>query len=178
MVEFAKGMEVMVTYNVETDLDVANGSRGRIIDVVLDEEEPAFEGDRSEVDLHFMPAFLLIKMDRTRADTLPGLPTGVLPLEPMSKSFVVNLLNGQAQRVKRTQLPLTVAYAFTDMRSQGQTIPHVVVDIGTPPNKKMTPFNAYVAFSRSSGRDTIRLLRDFDDALFTTVPCIMLEEAD
>lgn len=29
----------MVTYNVKTDLDVANGAGGRIHDIVLNEEE-------------------------------------------------------------------------------------------------------------------------------------------
>lgn len=43
---------------------------------------------------------------------------------------------------------------------------------------KLTPFNAYVALSRSSGQSTIRLLRDFDDHLFTTIPCPMLAAED
>ena len=38
--------------------------------------------------------------------------------------------------------------------------------------------NVYVALSRSSGRESIRLLRDFDDSLFTTTPCVVLEEED
>lgn len=80
--------------------------------------------------------------------------------------------------MKRTQLPLTAAYAFTNMRSQGQTIPYDVVDIGRPPGGHFMPFNAYMAWSRSSGRETIRLLRDFDDKLFTTVLCMKLEAAD
>lgn len=37
--------------------------------------------------------------------------------------------------VKKKQYPLTAAYAFTDYRSQGQTIPYVVVDIATPQEK-------------------------------------------
>ncbi|RDX46833.1 hypothetical protein OH76DRAFT_1329827, partial [Lentinus brumalis] len=58
---------------------------------------------------------------------------------------------------------ITAAYAFTDYRSQGQTIPSVIVDLHTPPGGRLTLFNIYVALSRSSGRETIRLLRDFDD---------------
>ncbi|KAF8572560.1 hypothetical protein K439DRAFT_1378246 [Ramaria rubella] len=51
-----------------------------------------------------------------------------------------------------------VAYAFTDYRSQGQTIPNVIVDIGTPPSGgKLSMFNLYVALSRSSGQETVRL---------------------
>ena len=58
------------------------------------------------------------------------------------------------------------AYAFTDYRSQGQTIPYVVVDIATPPTGGLSLFNLYVALSRSSGKETIRLLRDFDAKVF------------
>ena len=34
----------------------------------------------------------------------------------------------------------------------------------------LSPFSAYVALSRSRGRDTIQLLRDFDDNLFQNHP--------
>ncbi|KAJ7865406.1 hypothetical protein B0H13DRAFT_1637101 [Mycena leptocephala] len=55
---------------------------------------------------------------------------------------------------------MTGAYAFTDYRSQGQTIPYVLVDIAKPPTGTLSFFNLYVALSRSSRRETIRLLRD------------------
>ncbi|KAI5981217.1 hypothetical protein EDD15DRAFT_2184130 [Pisolithus albus] len=56
---------------------------------------------------------------------------------------------------------MTPAYAFTDYRAQGQTLPCVVVDIATPPSGGLNLFNLYMALSRSAGRSTIRLLRDF-----------------
>ena len=77
---------------------------------------------------------------------------------------------GKEKMITRRQFPLTAAYAFTDYRSQGQTINKVIVDIGAPPTGEPTPFNAYVALSRSQGRDSIRLLRPFDERLFTTHP--------
>jgi hypothetical protein len=58
---------------------------------------------------------------------------------------------------------LTLAYAFTDYRSQGQTIVPVIIDIATPPGGSLNLFNIYVALSRSAGRHSIRLLRDFDE---------------
>ena len=61
---------------------------------------------------------------------------------------------------------MTAAYAFTDYRSQGQTLPYVIIDIASPPTGTLSLFNLYVALSRSSGRASIRLLRDFDDKLF------------
>jgi len=65
---------------------------------------------------------------------------------------------------------VTAGYAFTDYKSQGQTIEYVIIDIGKPPTGTLSPFSAYVALSRSRGRDTIRLLRDFDDNLFQNHP--------
>ncbi|KIM58154.1 hypothetical protein SCLCIDRAFT_128914, partial [Scleroderma citrinum Foug A] len=64
------------------------------------------------------------------------------------------------------QFPVTAAYAFTDYRSQGQTIPYVIVDIATPPTGGLNLFNLYVALSRSSGKSMIRLLQDFNPKLF------------
>ncbi|KAI6096905.1 hypothetical protein EDD16DRAFT_1499952, partial [Pisolithus croceorrhizus] len=61
---------------------------------------------------------------------------------------------------------ITSAYAFTKYRAQGQTISHVVVDIAGLPTAGLNLFNLYVALSRSSGRDTIRLLRGFDEGMF------------
>jgi hypothetical protein len=54
---------------------------------------------------------------------------------------------------------------FTDYRSQGQTIATLMVDLAKPPPGRIDLFNIYVALSRSSGRDTIRLLWDFDDSM-------------
>ncbi|KAG1832383.1 hypothetical protein EV424DRAFT_1312987, partial [Suillus variegatus] len=65
---------------------------------------------------------------------------------------------------------LSPAYAFTDFKSQGQTINHILVNIGKTSSFALSPFNAYVALSHSHGRDTIRLLQDFEDDLFTRHP--------
>jgi len=40
MVEFAIGMKIMVTENIEIDLDLTNGARGKIVDTVLHPDEP------------------------------------------------------------------------------------------------------------------------------------------
>lgn len=173
------GLEVMVTYNVETEVDVANGARATIVGIVLDEAEPPFDGKAAEVTLQYPPAYILVRMHRTKAPRLEGLEEGVIPLEPMERKFEISLPGGQGRRwVHRRQLPLTAAYAFTDYRGQGQTLETVVVDIGPVPTGKLTPFNAYVALSRAAGADRIRLLRDFDDELFTTVPSPELELED
>ncbi|KAL6303026.1 hypothetical protein BKA93DRAFT_818191 [Sparassis latifolia] len=62
VVELAIGMKVMVTMNIKTDLDVANGSRGTIEDIILDENEPTF-GNDPVVQLHHPPAYSLRPVD-------------------------------------------------------------------------------------------------------------------
>ncbi|KAF8256855.1 hypothetical protein EI94DRAFT_1475672, partial [Lactarius quietus] len=91
--------------------------------------------------------------------TFPGLPEGTVPIFPTQKSFKLGGKSGI--RVDREQIALTPAYAFTDFKSQGQTIENVIVDLAKPPSGNLTGFNAYVSLSRSRGRNNIRLLRDF-----------------
>ncbi|PSS08934.1 hypothetical protein PHLCEN_2v3424, partial [Hermanssonia centrifuga] len=168
-VELAKGMKVLVTSNLETDLDLTNGARGEIIDIILDPDESAV-GTDGVVHLKYLPVYVLVRMERTRASQLPGLDPGVIPVEPMTTTMQIKLGTHAGKEIKRTvrrrQYPITPAYAFTDYRAQGQTLPYVVVDIATPPSGTLSLFNLYVALSRSSGRQTIRLLRDFDEKLF------------
>lgn len=80
--------------------------------------------------------------------------------------------------VWRSQYPITAAYTFTDYRSQGQTLPYVIVNIARPPTGGLTLFNLYVALSRSLGRHTIRLLRDFDEHYFRQSHDMDLMEED
>ncbi|PSS37626.1 hypothetical protein PHLCEN_2v553 [Hermanssonia centrifuga] len=168
-IEIAIGMQVLVTDNIETDLDLTNGARGQIVNIILHPDEPPM-GDEAIVQLKYLPLYLLVKMTRTRASRLEGLEEGVVPVEPKQTTmrivFKKGPLKGKSRTIRRRQFPVTPAYAFTDYRAQGQTIPFVVVDIASPPYGKLSLFNLYVALSRSSGRETIRLLRDFDDRLF------------
>jgi len=86
-VEIAIGMQVMVTCNVETNLDVANGARGTIVDIVLHEDEPDFDKRAPVVHLDCVPAYILVRMDRTKAKKLEGLDEGVLLLIPMEHAY-------------------------------------------------------------------------------------------
>ena len=166
--EVAIGMKIMVTTNVETDLDITNRAQGEVVDIRLHPDEPVTMG--CTVHLKYLPAYILVRLERTRASQLPGLPEAVLPLETVSTAMQVKVETGDgktSRTVKRQQFPLTAGYAFTDYRSQGQTIPYVLVDIMSPPPPgTLSLFNLYVVLSRSSGRGTIQLLRDFDNKLF------------
>ena len=168
-VELAIGMKVMVTTNIETDLDITNGARGVIVDVVLNPGE-IYSKEAEEVATAKLPLYLLVKLDWTRTTPLEGLQEAVIPVEPMTQTLQIQLAGKDGKTIRRTvkrrQFPVTPAYAFTDYRAQGQTIPYVIVDIATPPTGGLNLFNLYVTLSRSSGRSSIRLLRDFDSKVF------------
>ena len=175
-IHLAIGMKVMVTNNLQTDLDVTNGARGVVVDIILNPEEPPFE-DGSMVTLKHLPECVLVKLLRTRAAALPGLDEGIIPIQRISTRSQIRV-GGKSRTVTRTQFPITGAYSFTDYRAQGQTIPYVLIDIASPPTSGLSLFNLYVALSRSSGRNTIRLLRDFDDDMFLQAHVPELLEED
>lgn len=177
-IELAIGAPVMVTLNILTDLDVANGVRGRVEGLVLDERERLIQTKETHtIRLRYPPRYVLVKLDRTKAPNLDGLSPNVIPIVPVKKTFTITK-NGTKVSVTRSQLPLTLAYAFTDYRSQGQTLQPVLVDIAPPPYGHLTPFNIYVALSRGTGRDNIRLLRDFDHTLLQQHPSEFLRLED
>ena len=94
-------------------------------------------------------------MNCTRATQLEGLEESVLPILPIVKTVQIKVPVAQGKlhtwTVHQCQFPMTVAYAFTDYRSQGQIIPYVMVDLASPPSGKLSLFNLYVALSQSSG---------------------------
>ena len=175
-IELAIGMKAMVLLNLATDADLANRSRGIITDIILHPEEECPQKDELTVHLKYPPSAIFFKSYQHKTKPVPGLPQGVIPIFPTRKTFT--LKEGKKKTVTRHQFALTPAYAFTDFKSQGQTIEHVIVDLAKPPSGSLTAFNAYVALSRSRGRSTIRLLRPFNEKLFTMHPSEELRKED
>jgi ATP-dependent exoDNAse (exonuclease V) alpha subunit len=179
-------MKMMVLLNLSTEADIANGTTGTIEDILLDpREENCMVDDNGAVLLKYPPALIIFKPDGDKdlslqfPDQFAGhsrtIPKNTVPLMPSSTSFTIHTSNGQKYTIYRHQYPITAAYAMTDIKSQGQTMGPTLVDLSSPPSGKLSCFNAYVALSRSKGRKTIRLLRDFDDMLFKTPPSADLE---
>ncbi|KIO05032.1 hypothetical protein M404DRAFT_100727, partial [Pisolithus tinctorius Marx 270] len=88
-VHVAIGMEVMVTFDVSTGLDMANGARGHIEEIVLDAREEVGKLGMQRVHLEYPPCYILVHMNRTKAEALDGLPIGVLPIAPLTRSFTI-----------------------------------------------------------------------------------------
>uniref|UniRef100_D8PLN3 DNA helicase n=1 Tax=Schizophyllum commune (strain H4-8 / FGSC 9210) TaxID=578458 RepID=D8PLN3_SCHCM len=65
-VEIAVGAQVLVTRNVETDLDITNGARGEIVGIVVAEDEPDF-GTATVVRLQKQPRPVSCRLPRYRS---------------------------------------------------------------------------------------------------------------
>ena len=161
-VKFTIGMCVFVTRNIDLDRDLSNGTCGVITDVLLHPEEPIASDDEPSIRLRHPPSAVFVRLDKTRAGSLPGLESKVVPIEPIRRSFRINFQDANGERLTRTvhetQLPITAAYACTDYRAQGQTLSSVIVDISSPPTGVLSLFNLYVALSRSRGWDNLCIL--------------------
>ncbi|KAJ8517278.1 hypothetical protein ONZ45_g5520 [Pleurotus djamor] len=174
----AIGMKAMVTTNVSTEAKLANGSRGTVVDIVLDPRDIGAAAVNGRVTLTYPPACVFLRLDDTTTPQFKGLKHGIVPVSPAEASFNIDTSDGRDPRVTRRQLPIIPAYAFTDYKSQGQTIPALFVDLKEPAKNAMTAFNVYVALSRSHGRNTIRLLRAFNTDLLRQPPPMNLIRED
>jgi len=165
----AIGMKAMVMLNVATEADIANGTRGTIHDIILDPREVPRQGEDGTTILKYPPAAIIFKPNGKCNIQFDGLDAGLVPILPSKTTFSVTVRN-KSHSISQRQLALAPAYAFTDYKAQAQTLEYVTIDISQPPSGSLSPFNAYVALSRSRGRGTIRLLRDFNDELFVHHP--------
>ena len=71
-------------------------------------------------------------------------------------------------QVKRTQFPLTPAYACTAYKVQGKTLNKVIIDLKYPPTGKLDRAYAYVALSRVKNLNDILILRPFEKKILNT----------
>ena len=169
-VELAVGMKAMVVLNIATEADVANGMRGTVQGLVLDpREEYSPPNKNGHIHLHFPPPVIYFKPDMQTNVVFKGVPNGIISISPSMVRFSVDVAGGKV-KLERRQLAIVPGYAFMDYKAQGQTMECVIVDISKPPTGALSPFSVYVALSRSRGWQTIRILKDFDPALFMHHP--------
>ena len=104
-----------------------------------------------------LPAYMLIRLDHDIGVpvALPGLPFGVVAIEPCETTF-----RNENGSVTFRQFPVSLAFAITDYRCQGQTFPWVVVDLKKPAGNSPTA-SPYVQLSRAKRRDQLSILRPF-----------------
>src|SRR5215469_16172458 len=114
-----------------------------------------------------MPAFILVKLNRTRVLQLRGLEEGIIPIEPVTTRMQIKITSGAGGFVTKTvhqrQILITGTYVFTDYQAQGQMLEWMIADVAKPPYGRLSLFNMYVALSQGRGRENIQLLRGFEE---------------
>jgi hypothetical protein len=62
-IELAIGMKVMVTNNLETDLDITNGARGEIMEIILYTDKQELNIEESSIKLQYLHICICVKLE-------------------------------------------------------------------------------------------------------------------
>lgn len=161
------GMKVMITENVAFDSGVVNGTEGILKEVKYEDDA---DGRR-----YAIVAYVYIQGCGFRLD---GLPRDVVPIFPVSKRVSLPESDSElathlrAKSFRRKQLPLIPAYAYTDFKSQGRTLPRALVDLMTARGQ-----GVYVMLSRVTTLKGVVILRWFPPGrIFHRLPGELREE--
>ena len=168
-------MPIVICNNQHTPQGITNGAYATIVDILLDKaDEGAFDRERHNgaIPLNRAP-IVIAKMKNSNPNRaqLSDLPPDHVGIEPRSARALLDMgrytdLRGKSKSRKRTvkfhQLPFSPAFAVTDYRSQGDTVPYVVVDL-EPPDDRIPgdPARGYVCASRVTTKEGLCFLRDF-----------------
>ena len=137
-----KGMRVMLTANINIACSLSNGSQGVVVGIIF--AENSAPEDFPEV---------LIQFDTyTGTSFLPGM-TNVYPVSAIERGWK----SGRIDYTRR-MLPLVPGYAFSIHKSQGQTLPRVIIDLG---DREFAAGLTYTALTR---------VRRLDNLVFDPMP--------
>lgn len=126
-----------------------------------------------------LPDYLLVKLRSSETVVeIPGFPPNVVPIFP--ESFRYNKDKKHAKWVRLMQFPVTLAYAISDYKCQGQTYDKGVrVDIKAPSKGSATVMSPYVQLSRARSLQAVSILRPFDpEQLRAPIPEELVEELE
>ncbi|CBJ33415.1 conserved unknown protein [Ectocarpus siliculosus] len=143
-------------------LGVCNNSDGIIRGIELDPREgyASSTAGYSVVTLRYAPLriFVYIKSADAAGLHLDGLQRGVIAVAPVERKFTIVGINKRKFTFKRRQIPLTAGCLSSVYRSQGQTMPKIILDIRRPPGHAVDCAAVYVALSRATGLGDLNLL--------------------
>ena len=158
------GAPLMITKNLNhLPIPLVNGS---IVEFYGFSGSTNMDGTSTIIGL---PQYMLVRLqsDNKEIIHIPGLPVNVVPIWP--ESFRYNLGHGRWARIK--QFPVTLAYAITDFKCQGQTYEWLRVDIKRPHTGAASVMSPYVQLSRGQALQRLSILRLFDpDDLRAPIP--------
>ena len=184
-------MPVLITHNIATELHISNGSIGRLVKVVYeDEEEPVDATAISNLTFPSntvyvrKPLYALVQLPQCKlSSALTDLQPTFIPIVPELKTIKVDLKSilSSAQKrllqnkttitITRCQLPIIPAYAMTTHKYQGKTLESGVIDIVPPPYSKPDLAQTfYVPISRFTSLEAMAILRPFPRSILNQKP--------
>ena len=140
------GMKVMVTDNVAMRGGVANGCLGTVQDIKY---ELNSYGQRRVVCAYVQVPGATIQA--------PRLPPDVITIFPETITFKYKMEGDVTYSIRRTQLPLLPAYAFTVNKIQGQSLQYVLVDLRSARGTQAL----YVMISRAVSLENLAVMHWF-----------------
>ena len=181
------GMPVLLQENIACELGLSNGAQGIFRELVYD---PTSEFTSGSTEGIFTPDtifvrnvhYALVEIPKSKIQKLDSLSPLLIPIPIVEKTFEANFEKLYADKspimkilkdkklkttitVKRKTLPLIPAYSITTHKSQGQTLPKIIIDLNMPPGM-VEVASAYVPLSRVQQLTDLVILQDFPvDAL-------------
>ena len=175
-------MPVLLQENIACELGLSNGTQGVFRELIYDQTSELTNGSDEGVfttDTVFVrnAQYALVEIPKSKMRKLDSLDPLIIPIPVVQKTFDVNLEKLYADKgpimkmfkdkklkttisVKRKALPLIPAYSITTHKSQGQTLPKIVIDLNMPPGI-VEVASAYVPLSRVKQLTDLVILQDF-----------------
>jgi hypothetical protein len=178
------GATALVTANVAVELNMANGSKVIIREVVPHPEDKEgwrrIQTDRL-VRLSRPPIAVWVESTSGPSQKPLKLHPGSLdhtnwfPIMPMKQSITIPKEYGHAVSTRnkstfdRIQIPLTCGFAMSDFRVQGNGLSKGIFDLKKPPSGRLLAANIYVMLSRVSNWEDLAILRPFEDSVLSSL---------
>jgi len=177
------GATALVTANIAVELNMANGSKVVIREVVPHPED--HEGWRrihTDRIVRLSRPPIAVWVESTSGPSLeeplnlhPDLQNCAkwFPIMATKQSIAIPKEYGQTSSTRnkstfeRIQIPLTCAFAMSDFRVQGNGLKKAIFDLKKPPSGRLLAANIYVMLSRVSNWEDLAILRPFEDSVLS-----------
>src|SRR5260364_339979 len=159
------GMKVILTVNICIHDNLANGTQGIIRQIIYNENSISIlPHHKNTFMLDKPPKYVIIELINTTAGSYKDLPYNHILIYPIKRECMYTAYKRDGSKLQkkfqRLQIPLTLAYAFTDYKCQGHTLQKVIIDLSISSAYNST----YVMLSCAQILNNLLILKLFKDS--------------